>query len=103
MKKTPREVCKDEETVLLKKVCDNVPRMVPKVECQTKMKEIELTEIFVNIDIQLPREECKKEEKEECKYQPRDVIVQRCEPTVKEVCQTLIENVCVDKCEQQLL
>jgi hypothetical protein len=37
------------------------------VECETKMKAIELKEICVDIDIQLPREECRKEEREECR------------------------------------
>jgi hypothetical protein len=33
------------------------------------MKAIELKEICVDIDIQLPREECRKEEREECRYE----------------------------------
>ena len=37
------------------------------VECETRMKAIELKEICVDIDIQLPREECRKEEREECR------------------------------------
>ena len=75
--------------------------MVPKVECDTRMKEIELKEICVDIDIQLPREECKKEEREECKYEPREVIVQRCEPTVKEICEPSTKTICNDKCKEQ--
>ena len=31
------------------------------------MKEIELKEICIDIDIQLPREECKQEEREDCR------------------------------------
>lgn len=37
------------------------------VECETRLKAIELKEICVDIDIQLPREECRKEEREECR------------------------------------
>ena len=40
---------------LLQEVCDEVPRMVPEVTCDTRMKEIELKEICVDIDLQLPR------------------------------------------------
>ena len=75
--------------------------MVPKVACLTRMKEIELKEICLDIDIQLPREECHQEEKEDCKYEPKEDIIQQCEPTVKEVCQTDTKNVCEDKCEQK--
>ena len=88
--------------VMFREVCDQVPRMVPKVECDTRMKEIELKEICIDIDIQLPREECKKEEREECKYEPREVIVQRCEPTVKEICEPTAKTVCSDKCEHHI-
>ena len=41
--------------------------MVPTVSCETRMKEIELKEICIDIDIQLPREECKQEEREDCR------------------------------------
>ena len=44
------------EMTKFQEVCDQVPRMVPQVNCETKMKEIELKEICVDIDIQLPRE-----------------------------------------------
>ena len=87
--------------VMFREVCDQVPRLVPRVECDTRMKEIELKEICVDIDIQLPREECKKEEREECKYEPREVIVQRCEPTVKEICEPSTKTICNDKCKEQ--
>ena len=40
---------------LLQEVCEEVPRMVPEVTCDTRMKEIELKEICVDIDLQLPR------------------------------------------------
>ncbi len=43
------------------------------MECETRMKAIELKEICVDIDIQLPREECRKEEREECRYENRGV------------------------------
>jgi hypothetical protein len=48
---------------LTKTSCDE------QVECETRMKAIELKEICVDIDIQLPREECRKEEREECRYE----------------------------------
>ena len=72
---------------------------MPKVECETMMKEIELKEICLDIDIQLPREECHKEEKLECKYEPEEDIIQQCQPTVKEVCRKETKNVCEDKCK----
>ena len=36
-------------------MCKPVPKMVPTVSCETRMKEIELKEICIDIDIQLPR------------------------------------------------
>ena len=92
-------MCKEEEKTTFIEECNEVARIVPKVECQTRMKEIELKEICLDIDIQLPREECHNEEKEDCKYEPKEDIIQQCEPTVKEVCQTYTKNVCEDKCE----
>ena len=80
-------------------LCQDREKEVPRVKCHTRMKEIELKEICVDIDIQLPSEECTKEVKEECKYEPEEVFLNRCDPTVKEVCKTNIENVCEDKCE----
>ena len=38
------------------------------VVCETLNKPIELEEICIDIDIQLPREECRKESREECRY-----------------------------------
>ena len=55
------------------------------VKCETKMKSIELKEICVDIEVSLPREECDTEEREECRYEPREILVQRCDPTVAEV------------------
>ena len=34
----------------------------------TELKEIELKEICVDLDIQLPREQCEKKTRDECKY-----------------------------------
>ena len=99
VKEVPREVCKGVEMVMFREVCDQVPRMVPTVECQKRIKEIDLKEICLDINIQLHREECRKEEREECKFEPKEVIVQKCEPTVKEVCQAGTENVCRDECK----
>ena len=59
---------------LVFKVCKPVPKMVPTVSCETRMKEIELKEICIDIDIQLPREECKQEEREDCRSQNRDFV-----------------------------
>ena len=92
-------MCKEVEMVMFREECYQVPKIVQKVECNIKMKEIELKEICLDIDIQLPREECKKEEREECKFEPKEVTVQRCEPTVKEVCKSVTEKVCEEKCE----
>ena len=95
-------MCTGVEMVRYQEVCDQEPKMVQKVECETRMKEIELKEICLDIDIQLPREECKTEERKECKFEPSEVIVQKCEPTVKEICQAGTETVCEDKCELNL-
>ena len=99
MVETPREVCQEEAKVIYSEKCSQVARKVPKVECQTKMKEIELKEICLEIDIQLPREECTKEEKEECKYEVEEDIVQQCQPTVREECHTVMKTECQDKCK----
>ena len=56
---------------LILKVCKPVPKMVPTVSCETLMKEIELKEICIDIDIQLPREECKQEEREDCRSEQK--------------------------------
>ena len=80
-------------------VCDQKMKSVPSISCETRMKEIELKEICVDIELQLPREECRTEEKEECRYEPRREIVQRCDPTVREVCHPKTETVCNEKCE----
>ena len=101
VKETPREVCTNVDMVKFREVCDQVPRIVPKVQCETRMKEIELKEICLDIDIQLPREECKTEEREECKFEPKEVIVQRCEPTVKEICEPTAKTVCSDRCSEK--
>ena len=47
----------------------------------------------------LHREECTTEEKEQCRFEPREVILQKCDPTVKEVCQDKMRPVCTEKCE----
>ena len=47
----------------------------------------------------LPREECSTEEKEQCRFEPREVVLQKCDPTVKEVCQDKMRPVCTEKCE----
>ena len=41
--------------------CQEVPVSRPSVECQTKMKEIQLKEICLDIEVQLPRE-CEREQ-----------------------------------------
>ena len=92
-------MCTSVEMMRFTEVCDEVPRMVQEVECETRMKEIELKEICVDIELQLPREECGTEEREECRYEPRREIVQRCDPTVREACTTRRETVCTEKCE----
>ena len=51
------------------------------------------------MEMQLPREECRTEQKEKCQWEPRRETVQRCDATVKEVCHTRQETVCRDKCE----
>ena len=73
VRETPREMCTTVDMVSfqvdivdtldildiyiipLQEVCEEVPRMVPEVTCDTRMKEIELKEICVDIDLQLPR------------------------------------------------
>ena len=99
MQEVPREACQGVEIDVFRKVCNEVQKTVPRVSCSTRMREIELKEICVDIDIQLAREECKKEEREECKFVPRQVVVQKCDPTVREVCQTGVERVCRSVCQ----
>ena len=41
--------------LIVMQMCKPVPKMVPTVSCETRMKEIELKEICIDIDIQLPR------------------------------------------------
>ena len=48
------------------------------------------------------REECSTEEKEQCRFEPREVVLQKCDPTVKEVCQDKMRPVCTEKCENTL-
>ena len=102
VRETPREMCTSVEMMRFTEVCDEVPRMVQKVECETRMKEIELKEICVNIDIQLPREECSSGQKEQCRFEPREVILQKCDPTVREECESRMKPVCTEKCEYHL-
>ena len=92
-------MCSDIKVMESREVCDKKMRSVPSISCETRMKEIELKEICVDIELQLPREECGTEEREECRYEPRREIVQRCEPTVREACHTRRETVCTEKCE----
>ena len=99
MLEAPREVCTSVEMLRFREVCEKVPSKIPRIDCDVRMKEIELKEICIDIDIQLPREECKTEEMEECKYEPREVVVQRCEPTVREVCEPRTETICNEKCK----
>ncbi len=47
--------------------CRQVPKSVPKVECDTRMRAIELKEICVNVDLQLPREECTQSVRQDCR------------------------------------
>ena len=47
----------------------------------------------------LRREECTDVEKEQCRFEPREVILQKCDPTVKEVCQDKMKPVYTEKCE----
>ena len=38
--------------LIIMQMCKPVPKMVPTVSCETRMKEIELKEICIDIDIQ---------------------------------------------------
>ena len=96
----PREVCETIEITRAKEVCKETPKSIPNIKCESKMKEIELKEICIDIALQLPREECKRIEKEECKIEPKEVVVQQCEPTVKEVCKAGVETICDEKCNK---
>jgi len=98
IREVPREVCQDIAVTRFKEECEDVTKMIPTIACETKMKPIELKEICVDIEIQLPREECRSQEKEVCRYEPRQEIIQRCEPTVKEVCHSTQETVCQQQC-----
>lgn len=101
IKEETKEVCQDVSVTMDRKSCQEVPVARAVVECETKMKNIELKEICVDISVQLPREECGVEERKECRHEPREIVVQRCDPTVAEVCSTDTEVVCTDKCGEQ--
>ena len=62
-----REVCQDVTMRAFAEECRQVPKLIPKVECDRDMKPIPLKEICVKVDLQLPREECKWETRKECK------------------------------------
>jgi len=102
IREVPREVCQDIAVTRFKEECEDVTKMIPTIACETKMKPIELKEICVDIEIQLPREECRSQEKEVCRYEPRQEIIQRCEPTVKEVCHSTQETVCQQQCKLRI-
>ena len=99
IKEKTRSACQDVAVTTQRKSCQEVPVTVAAVKCQTNMKSIELKEICVDIEVSLPREECDTEEREECRYEPREILVQRCDPTVAEVCEMKSETVCTDKCK----
>ena len=63
-----REVCQEVAMQGFKEECREVPRQVPRISCQKNYKKIELKELCVNVDIQLPREECTTSVRQECKY-----------------------------------
>ena len=92
-------MCSDIKVMESREVCDQKMRSVPSISCETRMKEIELKEICVDIELQLPREECRTEERQECRHQPRREVVQRCEPSVREACHARTETECSQKCE----
>ena len=62
-----REVCQDVTMRAFAEECRQVPKLIPKVECDRDMKPIPLKEICVKVDLQLPREECKWETRKEGK------------------------------------
>ena len=95
----PREVCKNQMVKKSRDVCEDVTKTVPSVTCETRMRQVELKEICVDIELQLPREECRSQEKEVCRWQPRQEVIQRCDPTVKEICHTTQETVCQPQCK----
>ena len=99
VKKTTRSACQEVAVTTQRKSCQEVPVPVVGVKCQTNMKSIELKEICVDIEVSLPREECDTEEREECRYEPREIVLTRCDPTVAEVCNMKTEMVCTDKCK----
>ena len=99
VKEKTRSACQEVAVTTQKKSCQEVPVTVVGVKCETVMKSIELKEICVDIEVPLPREECDTEEVEECRFEPREILVQRCDPTVAEVCDIKTETVCSDKCK----
>ena len=53
----PREVCETIEITRAIEVCKETPKSTPNIDCASKLKEIELKEICIDIALQLPREE----------------------------------------------
>jgi hypothetical protein len=123
-----REVCKDVKMRAFTEQCKEVPVQRPEVDCGTQMMPLSLKEICVKIDFQLPRQECKLEKREDCRYYlvflerkisvqitrspdsacsffisryvPREKTVQRCDPVVREECSMKMRTDCNDVCAE---
>ena len=73
-----QEVCTEVEMLQFREVCTEEPRLEQQVDCSVEMKEVELKEICLDIDLQLPREECVTHEKQECRFEVGCTISLNC-------------------------
>ena len=63
-----RESCQDVKMKAFTEKCNEVPVSVPAVDCQGQMMPLALKEICITIDFRLPRQECEKKTREDCRY-----------------------------------
>ena len=104
-KPVQREVCEEVKMRGFTEKCDDVPVDRPTVDCGMEMMPLALKEICIKIDFRLPRQECKLEKKENCRFVPRKKMVQKCDPVVREECKMVMKtecsNICKEECEEQ--
>ena len=66
-KQIQREECKDVKMKAFEEKCSEVPVPRPYVDCGSQMMPLSLKEICVKIDFRLPRQECEKKTREDCR------------------------------------
>ena len=64
---TEREECREVKMKAFTEKCSEVPVPFPGVDCGVQMMPLSLKDICVKIDFQLPRQECKRETRQDCR------------------------------------